>query len=167
MESDSKNSFDNFMNPIDEVEEILFAYGLEFLRKNNDEIFLRYSGIWNNYEMSFSWIKNSNLVQINNDLSISIPEEMIIGIQRMISIVNEKIKLGYFGFSTEKSCIYFRHNVLLRGGVKFNTEQVEEFFDLIADECDKYYPAFQIYLQKHNDPVFALKSALLETVGEA
>ena len=33
MESDSKNSFDNFMNPIDEVEEILFAYGLEFLRK--------------------------------------------------------------------------------------------------------------------------------------
>ena len=39
------------MNPIDEVEEILFAYGLEFLRKNNDEIFLRYSGIWNNYEM--------------------------------------------------------------------------------------------------------------------
>ena len=121
----------------------------------------------NNYEMSFSWIKNSNLVQINNDLSISIPEEMIIGIQRMISIVNEKIKLGYFGFSTEKSCIYFRHNVLLRGGVKFNTEQVEEFFDLIASECDKYYPAFQIYLQKHNDPVFALKSALLETVGEA
>ena len=117
--------------------------------------------------MSFSWIKNSNLVQINNDLSISIPEEMIIGIQRMISIVNEKIKLGYFGFSTEKSCIYFRHNVLLRGGVKFNTEQVEEFFDLIANECDKYYPAFQIYLQKHNDPVFALKSALLETVGEA
>ena len=130
MESDSKNSFDRFFNPIDEVEEILFAYGLEFLRKNKDEIFLSYSGIWNNYEMSFSWIKNSNLVQINNDLSISIPEEMIIGIQRMISIVNEKIKLGYFGFSTEKSCIYFRHNVLLRGGVKFNTEQVEEFFDL-------------------------------------
>ena len=167
MESDSKNSFGNFLNPIDEVEEILFAYGLEFLRKNKDEIFLSYSGIWNNYEMSFSWIKNLNLVQINNDLSISIPEEMIIGIQRMISIVNEKIKLGYFGFSTEKSCIYFRHNVLLRGGVKFNTEQVEEFFDLIASECDKYYPAFQIYLQKHNDPVFALKSALLETVGEA
>ena len=80
MESDSKNSFGNLLNPIDEVEEILFAYGLEFLRKNKDEIFLRYSGIWNNYEMSFSWIKNSNLVQINNDLSISIPEEMIIGI---------------------------------------------------------------------------------------
>ena len=167
MESDSKNSFGNLLNPIDEVEEILFAYGLEFSRKNKDEIFLRYSGIWNNYEMSFSWIKNSNLVQINNDLNISVPEEMIIGIQIMISIVNEKIKLGYFGFSTEKSCIYFRHNVLLRGGVKFNTEQVEEFFDLIADECDKYYPAFQIYLQKQNDPVFALKSALLETVGEA
>ena len=40
MESDSKNSFDRFFNPIDEVEEILFAYGLEFLRKNKDEIFL-------------------------------------------------------------------------------------------------------------------------------
>ena len=47
------------------------------------------------------------------------------------------------------------------------TKFFEEFFDLIANECDKYYPAFQIYLQKHNDPVFALKSALLETVGEA
>ena len=167
MKSVSTKSFNNLENPIDEIEEILFAYGLEFLRINNEELSLNYRGIWNNYEMSFQWVRSSDLIQINTDLIISIPVDMILGIQSMISIINEKIKLGYFGYSSEKKCIYFRHNVLLRGGINFNTEQVEDFFDLIINECDKYYPAFQVFIQKKTDPLFALKTALLETIGEA
>ena len=167
MKSDTTKSFNTLINHIDEVEDILFAYGLDFQRKDNDEIYLNYRGIWNNYEMSFKWIKNYDLVRINNNLSISVPKNMIPGIQSMISMVNEGLTLGYFGYSSNKNCIYFRHNILLRGGLNFCTEQVEEFFDLMVSECDKYYPAYQIYIQKINNPSFALKTALLETIGEA
>ena len=68
MKSVSTKSFNSLENPIDEVEEILFAYGVDFLRINNEELSLNYKGIWNIYEMSFQWVRSSDLVQINTDL---------------------------------------------------------------------------------------------------
>ena len=85
----------------------------------------------------------------------------------MISIINEDLKLGYFGFFSNKKAIYFRHDILLKGQKYFSTEQIEECIDSIVSDCDRYFPAFQIYIHKSNNPRIAIKSALVETLGEA
>ena len=167
MRSDSENTFNVFNNPIDEIEEIVNSYELDFLRNTLNELILSYKGLWNNYEVSFNWDQYNGILQVNNNLDISIPVKLIEKIRIMISMINEKIKLGYFGFSTKTKSIYFRHNISLKGMNNFSAELVEDCIDRIICDCDKYFPAFQIFLHKKNNPEFAIKSALLETLGEA
>mgnify|MGYP005750633813 FL=1 len=167
MRSDSENTFNVFNNPIDEIEEIINSYELDFLRNTLNELILSYKGLWNNYEVSFSWDQYNGILQVNNNLNILIPVKLIEKIRIMISMINEKIVLGYFGFSIKTKSIYFRHNISLRGMNNFSAEQVEDCIDRIICDCDKYFPAFQIFLHKKNNPEFAIKSALLETLGEA
>ena len=167
MRSDSENTFNVFNNPIDEIEEIVNSYELDFLRNTLNELILSYKGLWNNYEVSFNWDQHNGLLQVNNNLNILIPAKLVEKIRIMISMINEKIALGYFGFSTKTKSIYFRHNISLRGMNNFSAEQVEDCIDRIIYDCDKYFPAFQIFLHTKNNPEFAIKSALLETLGEA
>ena len=63
--------------------------------------------------------------------------------------------------------IYFRHDILLRGGGDLTTEEIENFFDLVIEECDKFYPVIQVFIHRKHDVKLALDSVLLETAGEA
>lgn len=167
MKSKNENSSYFFINPIDDIEDIVSSYELEYSRNNKNELILNYKGLWNFYDISFCWMQSRDLIRINNKLNIKIPNKLKKKIQYMLTIINEKILLGYFGFSSEFNCIFYRHNVSMRGAGKFSSEQIEDFIDIVINECDKYFPAFHIFLHKKNDPHFALKTALLETVGEA
>ena len=54
MKSYSENSYNVFMNPIDDIEEIINAYDLQCVRNSSYELILSYNGIWNNYDVSFN-----------------------------------------------------------------------------------------------------------------
>jgi len=167
MKSNTEKTFNVLIDPIDQIEDIIFAYGLESQRLDKNQLIINLRGIWSNYELSFSFMEDLSLIQLNNDLSMKVPESLVLGLQSMISLINEKLNLGYFGYSTDKRCIYFRYNLFLKGIIEITTEQVEDLFDSVVYECDKYFPAFQIYLKKKNDPIYAINTALLETLGEA
>ena len=167
MKSDSENSYNVFMNPIDNIEEIINAYNLQFVRSNSCELILNFGGLWNNYEVSFNWLQTRGLIRINTDLDIKVPDKSISKMQTLISLINENTSFGYFGYSSKKSCLYFRHNISIKGVMNLSTEQIEDFIDVVIDECDKYFPAFHLFLYKKNDPEYALKNSLMETVGEA
>ena len=167
MESGSEKTFNILGNPIDEIEEIVSAYELNFSRNHLYELILTHNGIWNNYEVSFNWYQSKSLICINNNLNIKIPKNLVNKLQKMIAIINDNILLGYFGFSVKSNSLYFRYNLSMRGVNNLSTEQIEDFIDIITEECDKYYPAFQIFIHKKKDAEFAIKSALLETLGEA
>ena len=167
MKSNTEKTFNVLIDPIDQIEDIIFAYGLESHRLDKNQLIISLRGIWSNYELSFSFMEDLSLIQLNNNLSIKVPDSLVLGLQSMISLINEKLNLGYFGYSTDKRCIYFRYNLFLKGIIEITTEQVEDLFDNVIYECDKYFPAFQIYLKKKSDPIYAINTALLETLGEA
>lgn len=167
MKSDSENSDFIFINPIDEIEEIVHAYEFKFSRNNNFELIVNYGGLWTNYEVSFSWLQPKDLIRINTYLYLKIPIKIVNKLQVMISLINENTTFGYFGYSLKKNCLYFRYNISMRGVNNLTTEQIEDFIDVMIHECDKYYPAFQVFIHKKSDPQFALDSTLLETAGKA
>lgn len=167
MKLNSEKSFYLTENPIDEIEETFLAYGLNFHRDGENKICLNYKGIWNNYELFFSWKNNINLIQIKNNLNIKVPSNLVDGVQSLISVINERVDIGHFGFSSEEMNIYFRHDILLRGGGDLTTEEIENFFDLVIEECDKFYPVIQVFIHRKHDVKLALDSVLLETAGEA
>ena len=167
MRTNSKNTFCVFKNPIDDIEDIVHSYELEFLRNTFNEIIIYCQGNWTSHNVIFNWNPSNNIIRIQNNLDILIPKKLSDKIRIMISLINEDLKLGYFGFFSDKKSIYFQHNILLKGQNYFSTEQIEECIDSIVTDCDKYFPAFQIFLHKINNPRIAIKSALVETLGEA
>ena len=167
MITDSKNTFSVFKNPIDDIEEIVNSYELQFLRNTFNEIVIYCQGSWTSHNVVFNWNPSTNIISIQNNLDIYIPKKLNDKIRIMISIINENLKLGYFSFFSDKQSIYFKHNILLKGQSCFSTEQVEECIDSVITDCEKYFPAFQIFLHKTNNPRIAIKSALVETLGEA
>ena len=167
MKSNSENTLNIFINPIDEIEKIISAYEFKFSRENQNQLSLEFNGLWNNYEVCFNWLESYESIRINNNFSFKVPLKLVKKIQVLISLLNEKVLLGYFGYSTEEMCVYFRHNISMRGVKNLTTEQIEDFIDTIIQESDKYYPAFQIFLHKSDDPHIAIKTALLDTIGEA
>ena len=167
MKSNTEKTFNVLFEPIDQIEEIIFAYGLESQRLDKNHLIVNLNGIWSKYELSFFFMEELSSIQLNNDLLMKIPDDLIPGLHTLISLINEKLNLGYFGYSTKRKCIYFRYNLFLKGVNQITTEQIEELFDYIVFECDRFFPAFQIFLQKRSDPLFAIDTALLETLGEA
>ncbi len=167
MITDSKNTFSVFKNPIDDIEEIVNSYELEFLRNTFNEIVIYCQGSWANHKVAFYWNPSNNIISIQNNLDISIPKKLNDKIRIMISIINEDLKLGYFGFFSDKQSIYFKHDILLKGQSYFSAEQIEECIDSVVADCETYFPAFQIFLHKITNPRIAIKSALVETLGEA
>ena len=115
MKSNTEKTFNVLIDPIDQIEDIIFAYGLESQRLDKNQLIINLRGIWSNYELSFSFMEELSLIQLNNDLSMKVPESLVLGLQSMISLINEKLNLGYFGYSTDKKCIYFRYNLFLKG----------------------------------------------------
>ena len=167
MTTNSKNTFNVFKNPIDDIEEIINSYEFEFLRITSYEIIIYCQGNWTNHKVVFNWNPSNNIISIQNNLGISIPKKLNDKVRIMISIINEDLKLGYFIFFSDQQSIFFKHNILLKGQSYFSTEQIEECIDSIVNDCEKYFPAFQIFLHKINNPRIAIKSALVETLGEA
>ena len=167
MKSNNENTSTIFINPIDDIEEIVSAYDLEFSRNHRDELVIKFNGMWNLYNVSFFWFLPNSLIRVSNKLNLKIPTKLSRKIKDMISTINEKLLVGYFIYSAESKSIHYRHNISLKGVSGLTTEQIEDLIDVMADECDKYFPAFHVFLYKKNDPDFALKFALLETLGEA
>tara|TARA_X000000950_G_scaffold272651_1_gene355447 strand:- start:3730 stop:4233 length:504 start_codon:yes stop_codon:yes gene_type:complete len=167
MSSYSENTLNIFMNPIDEIEEIIAAYNLNFFRNDKNEISILFEGLWSIYELKFNWSKNNGLIKINNDLNIKIPKKSLVGIYKLLSLINEQTLLGFFGYSSRRSCLFFRHNVSIKGVKFLATEQIEDFIDSIVQECDKFYPAFQTLIYKNEKPQQSINNAIFETIGEA
>ncbi len=61
----------------------------------------------------------------------------------------------------------FRQTQLLRGARGGSVEQLEDLVDIAIGECDRFFPAFQFLVWGGKSPTEAVRSALLETVGEA
>ena len=46
-------------------------------------------------------------------------------------------------------------------------EQIEDYIDVVIKESDKFFPTFYVFMNKKQDPVYALEVSLVDTYGEA
>ena len=96
MKSNSENTLNIFINPIDEIEKIISAYEFKFSRENQNQLSLEFNGLWNNYEVCFNWLESYESIRINNNFSFKVPLKLVKKIQVLISLLNEKVLLGYY-----------------------------------------------------------------------
>jgi hypothetical protein len=61
----------------------------------------------------------------------------------------------------------FRNGLLLTGGAQATEAQCEALIDLALDACERYFPAFQFVIWAGKSADDAMRSCLIETMGEA
>ena len=167
MEFNSEKKINEFINPLDSIEDIIYRYDLDFLRDTPNDLSINYKGLWKNYNVSFRWDEFNKIIRISSYLEISKKKKINNNIFSLVSLINKKVALGYFDFCSKTETVFFNYKVSIRGIKILTTEQIEDFLDVVVSECDRFFPVFYIFLNKKQDPNYALKAALFETYGEA
>ena len=66
----------------------------------------------------------------------------------------------------ERRTLLFRNDLLLTGGARATEAQCEALIDLALDACERYFPAFQFVIWAGKTADDAMRSCLIETMGE-
>ncbi len=164
---DSQNKINPFCNPIDYIEEQVYKLDVDFFRYSPNHLNLNYRGQWRNYSVVFIWDEQNKIISVSSHFDITKKEKINKNIYSLVSIVNEKINLGYFHYCSKLDTVFFKYHVSVKGFDYLTEEQIQDILNVVIDECDKYFPAFYLFFFKKQDPKYALSASLIETNGEA
>ena len=162
---EKKNS--DILNPIDCIEDIIYRYDLNFLRDTPNDLSIKFKGLWINYNVNFNWNAFSEILFISNCLEIPQKKKINKNIFTLLSFVNKKVSLGYFDYCEKSQSIFFNYKISTKGFRFLSPEQIEDYIDVVIKESDKFFPTFYVFMNKKQDPVYALEASLIDTYGEA
>ena len=145
MEFDSQKKIIKYNNPIDCIEDFVYKYDVDFLRDSPNDLTLNFKGLWMNYNISINWDEFNEIINISSYFEIK-KKNISNEIYSLISIINNKVNLGYFNYCTKLQTVFFNYKISVKGINFLTREQVESFIDVVANECDKYFPVFYVFI---------------------
>jgi hypothetical protein len=154
-------------SPLEVVEHMAIGNDLAFERPVEDEIAFLVSGGCANYQISFTWMGEIEVLHLACAFQLKVPEPRRSAVQQLIASINEQLWIGHFDVWTHDGMVIFRHAMLLVGGTTASRQQCEAALGSAVDSCERYYPAFQYVAWAGKSARDALDSVMLETVGQA
>jgi hypothetical protein len=154
-------------NPVETVESLAASHGLSFARAGEDELTMVISGIWTDYQVSFTWMREIEVLHIACAIDLKFPDRRRADMTELVSMVNEQLWVGHFDVWAKDGLVMFRHALPLAGGAVPSSPQCEFLLSTAVETCERYYQAFQYLLWAGKSPREAIETALFETRGEA
>jgi hypothetical protein len=154
-------------NPVDLIELIAVQNDWTFERSNEDEITVSITGVWAEYQVSFSWMDELEALHLACAFDLKLPEARKAEVVRLLALVNEQLWIGHFDLWQDEGTIMYRHALLLSGGAETNDEQIGALIRHALDACERYFQAFQFVVWGGKGAKEAIEAALIETMGEA
>ena len=154
-------------NPLAVVEHMAIRNDWPFERMVDDEIALLVAGAWTNYQISFTWMSEINVLHFACAFDMKVPEGRLSEVQQLIAGINEQLWIGHFDVWTSNGMVMFRHSALLVGGVSTSGPQCEAVIGSALDTCERYYPAFQFVVWAGKSAREAMDAVMFETSGQA
>lgn len=154
-------------NPLDIAEWVFMDRDWVFDRPGDGELIAEVNGVWCNYRMWFTWQEEYEGLALNCTIDGKLPKTTLQRVHTLLSLINEKMWMGFFSLSTEEHTISFRHTQQLNDGITTSAEQLTNLLDLAISECDRFYPAIQAVVWGGKEPAEAIEIALFETIAEA
>jgi len=155
------------MNPLDVVERVASSNGWSFERAGEDEITIVAAGKWTDYQVSYTWMLDIEVLHLACAFELKVPERCRGEVQQLISLINEQMWIGHFDLWTQDGLIMYRHALVLAGGVEASGRQCETLLGTALDACERYFPAFQFVVWAGKPAREALDGAMFETQGQA
>ena len=153
-------------NPIDKVEDFLNAHAYTHERRSSTEIVVEIEGKWNNMLVFFSFESAMQCLHISCLMNIETQIENKSKIFELLALINDNMWVGHFSYWTEQKMPVFRHSILCNNNVSLES-QIVRIFEIAVKECERFYPIFNVVLNKGMEPSQALYPLLMETRGQA
>jgi hypothetical protein len=154
-------------HPVDLVERYANDNDWAFDRPGIDEIALSVAGTLADYQLSFSWMEDFEVLHLACAFDLAVPEARAGEVYRLVSRINEQMLFGHFDIWESENAIMYRQTLLLAGGAEPTLEQVEMLLSSALESCESYLPAFQFVIWSGASAQSALESVMFETQGSA
>ena len=151
-------------NPIDKVEDFLNSHQYAPERRGSNEVVVEVQGKWNNMLVFFSFEASMQCLHISCLMNIEAKIENKSKIFELLALVNDGLWVGHFSYWTEQKMPVFRHSIFCNHQIE---NQITQIFEIAVKECERFYPIFNVVLNKGMEPTQALYPLLLETQGQA
>ncbi|WP_274628020.1 YbjN domain-containing protein [Arvimicrobium flavum] len=155
------------IHPVDVIEQVANTNDWSFERSGDDEISITVTGLWTEYEVSFSWMEDFEALHLACAFDLKVPDGRALEVMRLLSMINEQMLFGHFDLWEQEGAIMFRQSLLLAGGAEPTSKQVEGLLTNALEACECYFQAFQFVVWSGTSAKDALASALFETHGSA
>jgi hypothetical protein len=155
------------INPLDMIEQLVSEHEWAFDRQGDDELTVGIGGNYCEFQLWFSWREEIGAMHLSCAFDMKVPEKRRRDMHSLLVLINEKMPIGHFDLWRDEGLVLFRHALLLRGGARVTTEQVEDLVEIALSECERFYPAFQFLIWGGKTAEEAVAAAMLETAGEA
>ena len=162
-----ESTYDHHDSPLDVVERMAAGNNWPFERAGEDEIGLVVTGRWTNYQVSFTWMSEIEVLHLSCAFDLKPPDRRRSAVQELITSINEQLWLGHFDIWVKDGVVLFRHAIPLAGGIAVAPAQCQVILGSAVDSCERYYPAFQYVAWAGKSVGDAMSSVMLQTVGEA
>ena len=154
-------------HPIDIVEDLMIDNHWEYDRVADDTLYLEIGGKWAEYQISFSWLSRSRILQFSCAYDMRVPKRRMSMAVNLISNLNQKLNIGHFEIWQEDRWPMFRYALPVPIGKNIDISQLEVICAASINECELYYPVFQFVLWGNNNAEEAISKAMLQTQGIA
>lgn len=158
---------DRSEHPLDVVERLAALRDWIFDRAETDEMSVSVSGRWTDYHVAFTWIEDVEALHVACAFDLKVPERRRQEVLQLISSVNEQLWVGHFDLWSTENVVMFRHALLLAGGADPTDGQCETMLRVAVEACERYFQAFQFVIWAGKSADDAMRSCLIETMGEA
>ena len=154
-------------SPIEVVERMATDNELPFERVVQDEIALVVSGKLTEYQISYTWMNEIEVLHLACAFEMKVPQLRSPEVQQLIVTINEQLWIGHFDLWTQSGMVMFRHAMLLSGGGGLSGRQCQAMLGSALDTCERYYPAFQFVVWAGKSAREAVDAVMFETSGKA
>ena len=158
---------DKIYNPLEVVEQLANHNDWSFERSDEDEVTLVVTGRWADYQISFTWMHDLEVLHVACAFDMKIPDPRKAEVGKLIALINEQMWIGHFDLWTASGLVMHRHALVLTGGVEATSPQCETLLATAVEACERYFPAFQFTVWAGKSANEAMGAALFETAGEA
>jgi hypothetical protein len=162
-----RNTLEQRDNPLEVVEHMATGNNWPYEHMVEDEIALLVSGDRTNYQISFTWMSDIELLHLACAFDMKVPVSRLAEVQQLIVSINEQLWVGHFDVWTKNGMVMFRHALLLVGGALLSGRQCEAALGSAVDACERYYPAFQFVTWAGKSARQAIDAVIFETSGHA
>lgn len=155
------------LHPIDIVETLAESHAWDFDRVADDQIAMAVEGQWRTYSITLAWSPYDETLRLITTFEMEPPEEKLPILYEALNATNDMVWDGAFTYWYEQRLMVFRYGLVLTGGQMAGTEQLGRLISSAVQNCERFYPAFQLVNWGDKSVEAAMQIAMAEAYGRA